>query len=144
MSLERIKQYYNETPETDRLLSPHGRLEYLRTKQILQRILPSHPIKILDVGGAVGVYSFWLAQLGHAVWLVDPSEAHIQIAKERNKSEKNKLQAIVLGQVEHLEFEDRFFDIVLNMGPLYHLQEPYRRTSSLIELKRTLKEDGIL
>ena len=65
MELDKIIKHYNENPETDRLDSPNGQLEFIRTKEIISRYLSKAPLKVLDVGGATGKYSFWLAELGH-------------------------------------------------------------------------------
>jgi hypothetical protein len=52
-----ILAYYNRGGETTRLSAGGGRLEYLRTLDILGRVLPPPPARILDVGGATGVYA---------------------------------------------------------------------------------------
>jgi methylase of polypeptide subunit release factors len=51
--------------------SPHNRLELLRTRELLQRQLPSSPAVVLDVGGGTGVHAAWLAGRGYRVHLVD-------------------------------------------------------------------------
>ena len=51
-----IEQYYAEFPEEERSRSGMGRLEFERTKKILERFMPSPPAVVLDVGG--GWYSF--------------------------------------------------------------------------------------
>jgi hypothetical protein len=56
-----VVAYYAEFPEERRLESGPSRLECERTKEILGRVLPSAPARIVDVGGAAGVYSLWLA-----------------------------------------------------------------------------------
>jgi hypothetical protein len=47
-----------------------SRIEFVRTKELLQRFLPSPPATILDVGGGPGAYATWLADLGYRVQLV--------------------------------------------------------------------------
>ena len=51
----------------------------LRTQEIIGRHLPSGSLRILDVGGAVGIYSAWLASEGHSVHLIDavPSQSRL-------------------------------------------------------------------
>ncbi|MEK8226827.1 hypothetical protein NKG05_13180 [Oerskovia sp. M15] len=39
----------------------NGRLELLRTRELLSRSLPSAPAWIVDVGGGTGVHARWLA-----------------------------------------------------------------------------------
>jgi hypothetical protein len=43
----------------------HNRLELLRTRELLQRQLPSPPAVVLDVGGGTGVRAAWLAGRGY-------------------------------------------------------------------------------
>lgn len=61
---EKIKQYYHDFDEKNRLKKSYsGRLEYERTINILEENLPKKAT-ILDLGGAAGVYSFFLAKKG--------------------------------------------------------------------------------
>ena len=64
--------YQTRYLEDDRLrVSPHGRLEFLRTQELLRRYLPEPPARILDVGGATGVHASWLVEAGYTVHVVD-------------------------------------------------------------------------
>jgi 2-polyprenyl-3-methyl-5-hydroxy-6-metoxy-1,4-benzoquinol methylase len=62
--------------ERYRLDSGQGRLEYLRTWDVLIRVLPAAPATVLDVGGATGAYAGPLAASGYAVRVVDPVPEH--------------------------------------------------------------------
>ncbi|MBK8551583.1 MAG: class I SAM-dependent methyltransferase [Ignavibacteria bacterium] len=48
------------------------------------------------------------------------------------------------GDATDLKFEDAQFDLVLLLGPLYHLTGKEERLKALSEAKRVLKPDGIL
>ncbi len=48
-----------------------SRIEFARTKELLERLLPQPPARILDVGGGPGRYASWLAGLGYDVELID-------------------------------------------------------------------------
>lgn len=79
----KIKNYYKNFNEKDRLINDNsGKLEYEMTMRILSKYL-SKEAKILDLGGATGVYSFPLAELGYEVYLADLSEDLINQAKEQ-------------------------------------------------------------
>jgi hypothetical protein len=71
--LPEVLAYYARFPEESRLGLGSFRLEFERTKEILTRVLPRPPARIVDVGGAAGAYSFWLAERGYEVHLVDAS-----------------------------------------------------------------------
>jgi hypothetical protein len=47
-----IMQYYRRGGERHRLAVDQGRLEFLRTWDVLTRVLPAAPASVLDVGGA--------------------------------------------------------------------------------------------
>jgi 2-polyprenyl-3-methyl-5-hydroxy-6-metoxy-1,4-benzoquinol methylase len=77
--LEReLVTHYERGRERTRL---DGSLELLRTKVLLERLLPAAPASVLDVGGAFGVYATWLAERGHRVTVVDPIPLHVESAR---------------------------------------------------------------
>ena len=138
-----IQAYYLRTEEGARLFQGLGRLEYLRTQEIVQQHFPRPPARILDVGGGAGTYSFWLAKLGYEVHLVDIVQKHIDQAKESNKRiESGHLASIELADALDLKHEDGFFDAVLMMGPLYHLTDRQDRVRALREGWRVLGKRG--
>jgi SAM-dependent methyltransferase len=139
----RIRSYYNAQPESNRFGSPSGKLEYERSKAIISRYLGGTPRDILDVGGGTGAYSFWLAGLGHRVTFVDLSDVHVAAVTERNRESEARLVDIREGNALALDFPEKSFDIVLNMGPLYHLPIE-ERNKALGEMHRVLRIDGLL
>jgi 2-polyprenyl-3-methyl-5-hydroxy-6-metoxy-1,4-benzoquinol methylase len=66
-------RHYETGAEKGRLESGGGLLELIRTKEIIRRYLRKRRADIVDVGGSPGVYSRWLAELGHNVHLIDAS-----------------------------------------------------------------------
>ncbi len=140
---KRVRAYYNKNPESDRFDSPHGRLEFDRTKAILTRHLTRVPLDILDVGGGTGAYSFWLAGLRHRVTYVDLSDLHVRWVRERNETTAAKITSISEGTALDLSFPQGSFDVVLNMGPMYHLPAGDRR-KALEQSRRVLREGGLL
>jgi len=139
-----LKTFYNHCDEKNRLSAPFGELEFLRTQSILKRHLPKPPAIILDMGGAAGKYGCWLAELGYEVHLVDPVPLHIEQANEASKKAKNPISSITLGDARKIDFKDHFADVVLLMGPLYHLQKKEDRQKALTESYRVLKNKGHL
>jgi hypothetical protein len=53
--------YYRLGGERTRLAAGKGRLEFIRTWDVLERTLPPAPACVLDVGGATGAYAGPLA-----------------------------------------------------------------------------------
>ena len=90
-----IVNYYSSYDEKNRLLVRHS-LERLRTQEIITRYLGKSSRNILDIGGAAGVYSFWLANQGHSVDLIDITPKHIEQAKETEIKGSIKLHSALV------------------------------------------------
>ncbi len=138
-----LASHYNQLQEKDRLSRGTGLLEKERTREILTQHLPGSNLIILDVGGAAGVYAFWLAESGHRVFLVDVMPAHVEQAKLIDQHSSQKLEKIQLADARDLtDFEEGSVDCVLLLGPLYHLTEQDDRILALKEALRVLKAGG--
>ena len=143
--MEEIQHHYNLISEKDRLSSGIGLLEKERTQEIINRYLEKKNAVILDIGGAAGVYSFWLASQGHIVHLIDASAKHIEQARKINERGEEKLQSISVGDARKLDqFPEESVDVILLLGPLYHLVEREDRSKALKECLRILKKNGLL
>jgi ubiquinone/menaquinone biosynthesis C-methylase UbiE len=137
-----IDNFYAQTSEENRLELGLGPLELERNKDLIVRYLLKKKGVVIDVGGGPGIYSEWLAAMGHEVYLVDPVEKHIKQANKRSAKAKKPFKSI-LGESRKLEFPDNFADVVILHGPLYHLQLKEDRIKSIAEAKRVLKPNGI-
>ena len=143
--MDKVVEYYSDFNEQDRLSASWGQIEFVRTQNIIMRYLKSPPAVVLDIGGAAGRYSCWLAKEGYEVHLVDPVPVHIKQAKEAsNNQAESPVASFKVGDARKLEFDDKMADAVLLLGPLYHLVEPQDRTRSLKEAYRVLKAGGHL
>src|SRR6185295_14708072 len=116
-----VVAYYDRFPEETRLEMGPCRLERARTQEILLRVLPPAPARIVDVGGAAGVYSSWLAGLGYDVHLVDASPRLVVEARQRNAALDRPVASLTVGDARSLPQPDATAAAVLVMGPLYHL-----------------------
>lgn len=142
---EKVIAYYSDQDERNRLSAGIGQIEFIRSQNIIGRYLKAPPAVVLDVGGAAGLYSLWLAKEGYRVHLVDIVPKHIEQAKEASAAQPNApVASITLGDARELEFEDEFADAVLLLGPLYHLLEAEDRSQALEEAYRVLKPGGYL
>jgi ubiquinone/menaquinone biosynthesis C-methylase UbiE len=141
--LEAVVDHYGRRyEEAGRLVEGPGRLELLRTQEVIRRHLPSHRLNVLDVGGGTGVHALWLAEDGHDVELIDPVVRHVEAAARIDPT-RGSLRAR-LGEARQLECADESFDVVLLLGPLYHLQERPDRVRALEEATRVLRPGGLL
>lgn len=139
-----IIDYYAGYDESQRLTDGFGKLERLRTQQLIARHLPSKRGTIADVGGGNGVYAFWIAEQGHAVHLIDIVPKHIDDANEIARRSGINLASIAVGDARKLELADGTADVVILHGPLYHLIDRDERLKTLQEAKRILRPQGTL
>jgi SAM-dependent methyltransferase len=137
---EEIRAYYETGEELGRLERGYWRLEFARTKELLLRYLPSPPARVLDVGGGPGVYAEWLADAGYDVKLVDAAPLHVNEALKRAAGRFVAAE----GDARALAEPDASYDVVLLLGPLYHLVERDDRIRSLTEAHRVLRPHGLL
>jgi SAM-dependent methyltransferase len=125
----------------------HSWLEFRVAMHIMDKYLPAAPALVLDVGGGPGRYTIALAQKGYRVTLFDLSGESLALAR------CNAAEVGVASQVRGYEqgsatdlgrFMDGSFDVVLVMGPLYHLVDEVDRLAAVRESLRVLRPGGIV
>lgn len=135
-----ILDWYTGVEDEDARLgrTPQGRLEALRTRELISRHLPDAPAEVVDVGGGTGAHARWLAAEGHRVTLVDPVQSHVWRAR--------RIPAVTAetGDARDLRHADDSFDVGLALGPLYHLADRADRVRALAELARVVRPSGPL
>ncbi len=117
-------------------MSADGRLELLRTQELLRRFLPAPPARVLDVGGGTGVHARWLVADGYDVELIDPVVRHVERAAQ--------ICDASLGDARKLVVADATYDVVQLLGPLYHLPHAEDRRQALAEARRVVKPGGLV
>jgi ubiquinone/menaquinone biosynthesis C-methylase UbiE len=139
-----VLAYYDRFPEESRLQLGAFRLEFERSKTILTRVLPPPPARVVDVGGAAGAYSSWLAERGYEVHLVDASDRLVEHARARNANLKSPIASLTVGDARAVPHPDASAAAVLVMGPLYHLPLQSDRYTALREAFRVLVPSGVV
>jgi SAM-dependent methyltransferase len=139
-----INDYYDRTPEEVRLGQGPFQLEEARTRELIQRFAPPPPATVADVGGAAGAYALWLADAGYSVHLVDAAPRLVREAERRSAGAKRPLVSCRVGDARALDMPGDFADVVLLLGPLYHLTEASDRLRAVREAARVLKPSGWL
>ncbi|KAJ7600945.1 S-adenosyl-L-methionine-dependent methyltransferase [Mycena floridula] len=104
--------------------------------------------KIADIGGATGIHAFPLAEHGHEVHLRDLSPGLVARAREKHNVAQFPLESIDVGNAldENLfAGEKGAFDVVLLLGPLYHLVSGHERAMAIKNSLALLKpKTGVL
>jgi ubiquinone/menaquinone biosynthesis C-methylase UbiE len=144
MSDADVQKYYATFTEESRLSQGSSRLEFERTKELLSRHLPPPPARVIDVGGASGAYSLWLAAQGYEVHLVDASPRLVEEARARSAASAAPIATLTAGDARRLPQGDHSADVVLIMGPMYHLTAANDRATALNEAFRVLAAPGIV
>jgi len=119
-------------------------LEAERTRDVITRFTPAPPGVVLDVGGGAGAYALWLAGSGYRVHLVDLAPRLVAVAQARSSVSVAPLASASVGDARALPFEGESADVVLLLGPLYHLQDVSDRSRALEEAVRVLRPGGTL
>ena len=135
---------YENYKEENRLTTNNARkIEFITTVRIMNELFMEGS-KILDCAAGTGIYAFYLADRGHQVTATDITPRHIEIINKEKKKKDYEMATAVLDATDMSQFEDESFDVVLNMGPFYHLINEEQRKRCLSESLRVLKKGGLL
>lgn len=106
--------------------------------------MPTDPQRILDIGTGFGGNLLFLKQRfpNTSIWSLDPSEDTLRNAEEllREKGMSNKVR-LVKGSAEKMLFDSNFFDLVVSVMVLHHMQD---LAPALLEMHRVLAPNGKL
>ena len=136
-----IYDFYNNGAEIGRLERGLGIVEFHRTKEILSRYIDGGKV-IYDIGGGIGMYAAWLAKKGNEVHLIELAENAVEYAKANMMKDCHFIAET--GNALQINLPDKSADVVLLMGPLYHLRNREDRLQSLREAFRVLKKGGLM
>ncbi len=136
-----VNHYTNNYIEDERFNTPSHKIEYLTTMRYIKKFAKKG-CKILEIGAATGAYSINLAKMGYNVTAVDLTPSNVEFMKK--KAEGIKYITCLQGDALDLSrFEDDSFDVVLNLGPMYHLYTQKDKNKAIAETIRVCKTNGI-
>lgn len=140
--MKEIMDFYNNYDEEGRLLKKNHSPEYIFTMKYIEKYLtPSS--KILEIGAGTGRYSITLADKGYDVTAVELVPHNIEIMKKKIKPE-HRIK-VCEGNACDLSFiESDTYDIVLLLGPMYHLFKDEDKHKALSEAIRVAKKGGVI
>lgn len=116
-------------------LSISGVTEFEELPILLNHVKKEH--RILDAGCGLGQFVYYLGECGY---MIDGLDFSLSLLRKAKGFDGQK--SYINGDVNHLPFKNKSYDIVLSFGVLEHLGEGLEK--SLRETNRILKEDGLL
>lgn len=141
---DEVKKYYAEYDEENRLIKDNAhKIEFITTTTYLNKYIKKGS-KILDVGAGTGRYSFYYYEQGFDVTALELCEKHINIMVKKTEELKSNLNIIQGNALDLSVFENDSFDVVLCLGPIYHLTDKVARDKCIKECLRVLKPNGVL
>lgn len=142
--MNNIESFYDKNVEKEWTRLERHPLEYEITKKYLDKYITKRS-NILDIGGGPGKYAFYLKNEGHSVSLLDLSLENINFARTKAKEFNLELDDYRQANVLDLSFiENEKFDVILCLGPLYHLNDYEKQVKAINECLRLLKPNGII
>ncbi|MGN0459005.1 MAG: class I SAM-dependent methyltransferase [Eubacterium sp.] len=140
--MKEIIEFYNNYDEDGRLKKKNRMPEYLTTMRYIEKHLKPDS-KIIEIGAGTGRYSITLAEMGYDVTAVELVPHNIDIMKKKVKPKHNI--KIYEGNACDLSFIDsNTYDIVLLLGPMYHLFNDEDKHKAISEAIRVAKKGGII
>lgn len=138
-----VQEIYRRFDESSRLnRSKAARVEFLTTVRYIEKYLTSGA-KMLDIGAGAGEYSLYFSRKGYAVSALELADSNIEAFRKKLAAE-DTVDLVQGNALDLSRYEDDFFDIVLLLGPLYHLHSEADQLRCIAEAKRVCKPGGKL
>ena len=132
-----LKQYSDGIEETRLSCSKAANAEFLVTLYYISKYL--HPgARVIDIGAGVGAYAKELSHKGYMVDALDLHPINVEKMKSIFKNEKN-IKVFQADARDLSAFQENSYDIVLVMGPIYHLHNTEERLRAIEEAVRIAK-----
>ncbi len=137
-----LEEYYNNFEEDSRLIPKSRQPEFLTTMKYIKKYLTADS-KILEIGAGSGRYSRTLADMGYKVDSVELIQRNIDAFK--SKLNENQQINIYKGNACNLNFlKSDTYDIVLLLGPMYHLFTDEDKHKAVSEAIRVAKRNAVI
>jgi Methylase involved in ubiquinone/menaquinone biosynthesis len=140
---DKVLEYYDEYDEDGRAASSRGHnFEFEYTEKILEKYITAD-CKVLEVGCGAGYYGLRFAGRCGSYVGVDLVPKNVAVFEEKiAEKQLSNVKALVGDATDLRQFADGSFDVVLCLGPMYHLPEDERQ-KVFSECLRVLKPEGI-
>ncbi len=137
-----LENFYENYDEDGRLASRRGSVEFLTTLRYVERYL-CDGMQILEIGAGTGRYSHYFARKGYCVDAVELVAHNIERFKANTQSGESV--SVRQGNAVNLDgISADSYDLVLLLGPMYHLFTEADKQAALREAVRVAKPGGIV
>ena len=129
--------------QADELTKRYEALSFEHKHQALLHLLPAAPARALDIGAGTGADAAWLAQQGHEVVAVEPTEELRRRAQVLHPSPSIDWIDDSLPRLDHVITRAQGFDLVMLTAVWMHLDEA-ERCIAMPRLASLLRPEGLL
>lgn len=139
-----LAQYGDGLEEDGRaVVTRSSSLEFYYTKKHLEGIITKDS-RVLEIGCATGHYGIYYASRCKEYVGIDIVQSHIEIFNKKISENKMENISCQIGDATNLtSISDNSFDVVLCLGPMYHLP-PKEREFAFKEAIRVCKNGGVI
>jgi ubiquinone/menaquinone biosynthesis C-methylase UbiE len=137
-----VNLYSNSISEEDRSKKQSYFMEFYLTTKYVEKLLKKTS-KVLEVGCGTGFYAMEFHDKCKQYVGLDIVPKHIEAVNAKAKKKNIKNVTGVVGDATDIHFDDNSFDVVLILGPMYHLDKKARE-KALKEAKRVCKPNGAI
>lgn len=141
--VEVVQSYYDTTVESEWERLERNWYEYEINKHYIDRYVKPGDC-VLDVGGGPGRYSLYLAGCGAEMTLRDLSPGNVAFAAQKAREQGHSVRTVCGDARKADELVDGQYDVVLLMGPLYHLTTEADRICAVNACLKRLRPGGVL
>ena len=113
--------------QADELVERYEALSFNHKHQVILHLLPATPARVLDIGAGTGADAAWLAQLGHQVIAVEPTNELRMRGMALHQSPSIEWVSDSLPRLEKIVSRQTKFDLVMLTAVWMHLDEQERR-----------------
>lgn len=139
---KRNEEFYKIFDEDKRLNTRTGSVEKLTTLTEIGR-LTNRDSKVLEIGAATGVYAIALSSEVAEVTAFEPATVNYDVLAEKIERRKiENVKAFKKSSNDMGDLPDDYYDLVMILGPMYHLSKKEDRDYCLEQAKRVCKDNG--
>ncbi len=140
--IEALINHYTDRNEDLRFSTRHGSVEFLTTVHYVEKYL-FDGARILEIGAGSGRYSHYFARKGYEVDAVELVPHNIDIFKAN--TQPGERVTVKQGDAVNLEgVPSDTYDIILLLGPMYHLYSEGDMRDAMSEAVRVTKPEGVV